>query len=112
MARSYYTHDGWLEQQADKGIPLYQDCYIEDLRTVELGHWDLRDCSTAFIKFTDMEGITEARVQEIPPGGALRPFSSASTSWSTSSKDAGSRRCTASRAGRSETSSGRRGAPS
>ena len=74
MARSYYTHDGWLEQQADKGIPLYQDCYIEDLRTVELGHWDLRDCSTAFIKFTDMEGITEARVQEIPPGGALRPF--------------------------------------
>jgi hypothetical protein len=74
MAKSYYTHDSWLEQQADKGVPLYRDCYIDDLRNIELGHWDLRDCDTAFIRFTDMEGITEARVQEIPAGGSLKPF--------------------------------------
>jgi hypothetical protein len=74
MARSYFTHDNWLAEQEDKGVPLYRDCYIEDLRTVELGHWDLRDCDAAFIRFTDMQGITEARVQEIPPGGSLKPF--------------------------------------
>ncbi|MEE8519317.1 MAG: cupin domain-containing protein [Dehalococcoidia bacterium] len=74
MVRSYFTHDNWLEVQADKGVPVYRDCYIDDLRTIELGHWDLRDCDAAFVKFTDMEGITEARVQEIPPGGSLKPF--------------------------------------
>ena len=74
MVRSYFTHDVWLEQQADKGVPLYSDCYVDDLRNIELSHWDLRGCDTAFVRFTDMEGITEARVQEIPPGGSLKPF--------------------------------------
>ncbi|PZC44906.1 MAG: hypothetical protein C1O27_002577 [Chloroflexi bacterium] len=74
MVRSYFTHDNWLEVQADKGVPVYRDCYIDDLRSIELGHWDLRGCDAAFIKFTNMEGITEARVQEIPPGGSLKPF--------------------------------------
>ena len=74
MARSYFTHDNWLELQADKGVPVLSDCYVEDLRTLELAHWDIRDCDTAFIRFTDMGGVTEARVQEIPAGGSLKPF--------------------------------------
>ena len=74
MVRSFFTHDVWLEDQADKGVPLYKDCYIDDLRTIRLGHWELRDCEAAFIRFTDMEGVTEARVQEIPAGGTLKPF--------------------------------------
>ena len=74
MARSYFTHDGWLEEQAAQGVPVYMDCYVEDLRDIELGHWELRDCDAAFIRFTDMGGVTEARVQEIPPGGSLKPF--------------------------------------
>ena len=74
MARSYFTHDVWLEDQADKGVPLYKDCYVDDLRELKLGHWDLRDCDAAFIQFTDMNGVTEARVQEIPAGASLKPF--------------------------------------
>ena len=74
MARSYFTHDNWLETQADGGVPVYHDCYVDDLRTIKLDHWGLRDCNAAFIRFTDMGGVTEARVQEIPAGGTLRPF--------------------------------------
>ena len=37
MVRSYFTHDNWLEEQAAKGVPLLSDCYVEDLRTLELG---------------------------------------------------------------------------
>jgi len=74
MVRSYFTHDNWLEDQADKGVPLYSDCYVDDLRTIKLGHWDIRGCDTAFIRFTDMGGVTEARVQEIPAGESLAPF--------------------------------------
>ena len=74
MVRSYFTHDNWLEEQASKGVPLLSDCYVEDLRTLQLGYWDIRDCNTALIRFTDMGGVTEARVQEIPSGGSLKPF--------------------------------------
>ena len=74
MVRSYFLHDNWLEDQADKGVPLYKDCYVDDLRSLKLGHWDMRGCDTAFIQFTNMNGVTEARVQEIPPGESLKPF--------------------------------------
>jgi gentisate 1,2-dioxygenase len=74
MVRSYFLHDVWLEDQADKGVPLLKDCYVEDLKAIPLSYWDLRGCNTAFIRFTDMEGVTEARVQEIPAGESLKPF--------------------------------------
>ncbi len=74
MVRSYYTYDNWAEQQADKGVPLYKEYYVEDLRTIDLAPWDLRECNAALIRFVDMEGVTEARVQEIPAGGSLKPF--------------------------------------
>ena len=74
MVRSYFLHDNWLEDQADKGVPLYKDCYVDDLRTLKLGHWDIRGCDTAFIQFTNMNGVTEARVQEIPAGESLKPI--------------------------------------
>jgi hypothetical protein len=74
MARSYFTHDVWLEDQAAKGVPLYKDCYVDDLRLLKLGHWDMRGCDAAFIQFTDMNGVTDARVQEIPAGESLKPF--------------------------------------
>jgi hypothetical protein len=74
MARSYFTYDNWAEDQADKGVPLYKEYYVEDLRTIPLGAWDLRECDSAIIQFVDMEGVTEARVQEVPAGGSLKPF--------------------------------------
>ncbi len=74
MVRSYFTHDNWLDEQAAKGVPVLSDCYVEDLRSLELSHWDVRGCDTAFVRFTNMEGVTEARVQEIPAGASLNPF--------------------------------------
>lgn len=74
MVKSYFTHDNWLEQQADKGVPVLSNCYVDNLKDIPLSYWDIRGCDTSFIKFTDMEGITEARVQEIPAGGSLKPF--------------------------------------
>ena len=72
MVRSYFTHDNWLDEQAAKGVPVLSDCYVEDLRTLNLAYWDVRNCDTAFVRFTNMEGVTEARVQEIPAGAVAR----------------------------------------
>ena len=60
-----YTYDDWMERQ---GIPIYRGYYIEDLRTLQLGWWDARQCNAAFIQLVGQEGITSARVTEIPPG--------------------------------------------
>src|SRR6476469_6199661 len=66
-----YTYDDWMERQ---GIPIYRGYYIEDLRTLELGWWDARQCNSAFIQLVGQEGITSARVTEIPPGKTLPPL--------------------------------------
>ena len=58
-----FTHDEWMESQ---GIPIHRGYYIEDLRTLQLGWWDARQCNSAFIQLVGQEGITSARVTEIP----------------------------------------------
>lgn len=64
-------HDRWVERT---GVPVYEGYYVEDLRTLELGPWAERGCRAAFLRLAGQEGITEARVTEIPPGGALPPI--------------------------------------
>src|SRR6201988_145382 len=66
-----FTHDEWMENQ---GIPIHRGYYIADLRTLELGWWDARQCNSAFIQLVGQEGITSARVTEIPPGKTLAPL--------------------------------------
>src|SRR6266508_2273165 len=44
-----------------------------DVRTVELGWWPERACNAAILKLRGCEGVTEARVTEIPPGKTLPP---------------------------------------
>ena len=70
---SEYTYDRWMEAQ---GIPIHRGYYVEDLRTVEVGFWGQRGCDAAFIQLAGMQGVVEARVQVIPPGGTLPPFKS------------------------------------
>src|SRR5437870_841368 len=65
-----YTYDRWMESV---GIPIYRGFFIEDLRTVELGWWDERQCNAAFIQLMGQEGITSAIVMEIAPGKTLPP---------------------------------------
>ena len=65
-----YTYDRWMETV---GIPIHRGFFIEDLRTVELGWWDERQCNAAFIQLMGQEGITSAVVMEIAPGKTLPP---------------------------------------
>src|SRR5215469_13204939 len=65
-----YTYDRWMESV---GIPIRRGYFIEDLRTVELGWWDERQCNATFIQLMEQEGITSAVVIEIAPGKTLPP---------------------------------------
>ena len=69
-----FTYDRWMDAQ---GIPVHRGYYIEDLREIELGPWSLRECDAAFIQLEGMPGVVEGRVQELPPGGAIKPFKQA-----------------------------------
>ncbi|HWP60690.1 MAG TPA: hypothetical protein VNL14_22540 [Candidatus Acidoferrales bacterium] len=66
-----YTYDHWMESI---GIPIHRGYFIEDLRTVELGWWEERQCNAAFIQLAGQEGITSATVMEIEPGKTLPPI--------------------------------------
>ncbi|MBV8085518.1 MAG: cupin domain-containing protein, partial [Chloroflexi bacterium] len=66
-----FTYDAWI---ASLDLPVHRGFFVPDLRTVELGHWTARGCGCAFIQLSGQEGISEARVTEIPPGGSLPPL--------------------------------------
>ena len=61
----------WIESIS---VPIHRGYYIEDLRKVELGRWEERDCDAAFLELTGQEGVTGAYVTEIAPGKTLPPF--------------------------------------
>jgi hypothetical protein len=66
-----FLHDRWMESV---GIPIYRGFYIEDLRTLELGWWEERQCHAAFIQLDGQQGIGETRVSELAPGAATSPL--------------------------------------
>lgn len=63
-----FPYDEWMEST---GVPIHKGYYIEDLRTVELGWWKERQCNAAFIQLVGQEGVTSARMTEIPAGKTL-----------------------------------------
>ena len=69
--RRLLPYEQWMEAQ---GIPIYRGHYLEDMRTAELGWWAAREHNAAFIYFEGQEGVSEARLTEIPPGQSLRPM--------------------------------------
>jgi oxalate decarboxylase/phosphoglucose isomerase-like protein (cupin superfamily) len=66
-----FPYDLWMESV---DIPVHKGYFVSDLRSVELGWWEERQCSAAFVQLMGQEGVSEARVTEIPPGKALRPM--------------------------------------
>ncbi len=66
-----YTYDAWMESQ---GLPIHRGYYIEDLRTVDLEWWEERQVKAAFMQLHGMQGVVEARIEEIPPGASLPPL--------------------------------------
>lgn len=70
MWSKVFSYDLWME---DQDIPIHKGYYIEDLRTIELGWWQERQCNAAFVQLTGQEGVSSTRVVEIPPGESLNP---------------------------------------
>ncbi|MBV9119611.1 MAG: cupin domain-containing protein [Chloroflexi bacterium] len=69
--RTEFAYDEWI---AASGVPVHRGFFIPDLRTLELARWEARQCDTAFIQLAGQEGVSEARVTEIPPGVTLPSY--------------------------------------
>ena len=69
--RSKYFYDEWVESL---GLPVHRGHYQSDLRTIDLEWWEERQCNAAFLQMKGMEGVSEARIVEIPPGKTLPPL--------------------------------------
>ncbi|MEA2639629.1 MAG: hypothetical protein QOF51_1023 [Chloroflexota bacterium] len=65
------AYDTWAESL---GIPIIKGYYVADGREVELGWWAERECNAAILQLAGQEGVTEARITEIPPGKTLPPM--------------------------------------
>src|SRR5579883_810783 len=68
--RSRSNYEEWIETT---GVPIHRGYFIEDVRTVEVGWWEERQCNTAFLVLAGQEGVSEARVTEILPGQTIPP---------------------------------------
>jgi len=66
-----FTYDYWMEST---GIPIHTGFFIDDLRTVELGWWEERQCMSAFIQLMGQEGVSSTWITEIPAGESTRPL--------------------------------------
>ena len=66
-----FTYDVWMEST---GIPIHTGFFIDDLRTVELGWWEERQCLSAFIQLLGQEGVSSTRITEIPAGESTHPL--------------------------------------
>ena len=64
-------YERWLDTL---DIPVHREYFIEDLRELPLGPWEERECNAAIVVLAGQEGVTEARVTEIPPGATLPPL--------------------------------------
>ena len=76
IAASYVRSRPWPYRRymASVGIPIQTGYYVEDLRKVELGWWEDRQCNAAFLELAGAEGISESRLTQIPPGATLPPL--------------------------------------
>lgn len=63
-----FPYDEWMEST---GLPIHKGYYIEDLRTLDLGWWEEKQCHAAFIQLLGQEGVSSARIVEIPAGKTL-----------------------------------------
>ena len=70
---SSWDHETYRDWIATQGIPIHEGYFIADLRTLELGWWEARGCNAAFLLLAGQEGVSEARVTEVPPGGTTKP---------------------------------------
>jgi hypothetical protein len=70
-AKRTTAYEQWMRSI---GVPIYEGHHVEDLRTVALSWWEERQANAAFLHLKGMEGVSEARVMEIPPGKSTLPL--------------------------------------
>ncbi|MPZ14208.1 MAG: cupin domain-containing protein [Chloroflexi bacterium] len=63
-------YERWIESL---GVPIHRAHYVQDIRTVEVGPWEERECNAAVIVLEGNKDFMETRITEIPPGSSLRP---------------------------------------
>jgi oxalate decarboxylase/phosphoglucose isomerase-like protein (cupin superfamily) len=68
--RTETAYQAWMEAQ---GIPIHRGYYVSDLRTAEVGWWEMRGCHSAFLELAGQENIQESRVTEVRPGTTIPP---------------------------------------
>ncbi len=69
--RGRLVYDRWIESL---GVPIHRGHFVENLKTAEVAWWEERQCGAAFLQLQGMEGISEGRITEIPPGKTLPPL--------------------------------------
>ena len=69
--RAAFAYDEWMEAQ---GLPIYRGHFVPDMRTLPLARWEERGCDAAFVQLSGQEGVSEARISEVPPGETLPPY--------------------------------------
>jgi quercetin dioxygenase-like cupin family protein len=63
----------YAEFQRREGIPIHGGFSVPDLKTIDVGPWARRGGKGAFVNLQGTEGVNDAYVCEIPPGGSLEP---------------------------------------
>jgi hypothetical protein len=64
------AYDEWIAAQR---IPIHTGYFVDDIRTVELGWWEARQCNGAFLQLAGQEGVSDVHVTEIPAGQSAAP---------------------------------------
>ncbi|HEY0580759.1 MAG TPA: ethanolamine ammonia lyase-activating protein, partial [Chloroflexota bacterium] len=65
--------DAYEQWQQSEGAPIVSGFYIEDLNTLELGHWERKGGQGAIVNLEGTGGVNDMHVVEIAPGGASAP---------------------------------------
>ncbi|HEX8969806.1 MAG TPA: cupin domain-containing protein, partial [Chloroflexota bacterium] len=65
--------DAYEQWQKAEGVPIISGFYIEDLNTVELGPWERKGGSGAFVNLEGTGGVNDLHVVELAPGRASEP---------------------------------------
>lgn len=61
-------YERWIESL---GVPIHRTMAIDDLREIEVGPWEERECNAAVVVLDGNKDFMETRVTEIPPGAKL-----------------------------------------
>ena len=68
--RERNLYDEWA---SSLGIPVHRAFYVEDVRDLELGWWEERQCNGAIVDLVGQEGVVDVKVTEVPPGKTTAP---------------------------------------